>query len=190
MNISALCLPAHKGLYGPQGVGAIIFKSDNLEHSVIEGGTGINSLEPSMPDFLPEMHEAGTLSTPAIAGWCEALKWIISLDINKIRMHEEDLYNTAIDLLKENSSIILHKMNDYPGNTLLFNVINKSPAYISEELNKKGICTRSGLHCSPLAHKSINTAPIGATRISFSVFNSRNDVYQLVEALENIIKKK
>ena len=51
-------------------------------------------------------------------------------------MHEEDLYNTAIDLLKENSSIILHKMNDYPGNTLLFNVINKSPAYISEELNK------------------------------------------------------
>lgn len=190
MNISALCFPAHKGLYGPQGAGAIIFSEDNFERTVIEGGTGINSLEPNMPDFLPEIHEAGTLSTPVIAGWCEALKWIKSLDINKIRLHEEDLYKVCINLFKENYHIITYEMNDYAGNTLLFNVKNKSAAQISDLLNKKGICTRSGFHCSPLAHKSLKTGEGGAVRVSFSVFNSRNDVYELVDAINDIVKKK
>ena len=190
MNIGALCFPAHKGLYGPQGAGAIVFNNDNFERTVIEGGTGINSKEPNMPDFLPEIHEAGTLSTPAIAGWCESLKWIKSLDISKIRMHEEDLYDTCINLLKENNQVITYEMNDYAGNTLLFNVNNKSAAYISELLNKKGICTRSGFHCSPLAHKSLKTGEGGAVRVSFSVFNSRNDVYGFIDALNDIIKKK
>jgi cysteine desulfurase family protein len=190
MNISALCFPAHKGLYGPQGAGAIIFSEDNFERTVIEGGTGINSLEPNMPDFLPEIHEAGTLSTPVIAGWCEALKWIKSLDINKIRLHEEDLYKVCINLFKENDHIITYEMNDYAGNTLIFNVKNKSAAQISDLLNKKGICTRSGFHCSPLAHKSLKTGEGGAVRVSFSVFNSRNDVYELVDAINDIVKKK
>jgi selenocysteine lyase/cysteine desulfurase len=143
-----------------------------------------------MPDFLPEIHEAGTLSTPVIAGWCEALKWIKSLDINKIRLHEEDLYKVCINLFKENDHIITYEMNDYAGNTLLFNVKNKSAAQISDSLNKKGICTRSGFHCSPLAHKSLKTGEGGAVRVSFSVFNSRNDVYELVDAINDIVKKK
>ena len=65
MHIDALCLPAHKGLYGPQGLGIIIFGDNIIGRTVIEGGTGINSLELNMPDFLPEAYEAGTLSTPS-----------------------------------------------------------------------------------------------------------------------------
>ncbi len=189
MNINALCFPAHKGLYGPQGVGAIVFNIDNIKRTIIEGGTGINSLEANMPDFLPEMLEPGTLPTPAIAGWCEALKWIKSVDIKKIKMHEDDLYMTAIKSLREVENIKIYEMNKNPGNTILFNLGEIPSSSVSELLNKKGVCTRSGFHCSPLGHKALDTGKNGAVRASFSVFNTRNDIYQLCEELKEISKK-
>ena len=190
MNIDALCIPAHKGLYGPQGVGAVIFNTDKFERSVIEGGTGVNSLEENMPDFLPELFEAGTLPTPAIAGFCEALKWLISLDINKIRAHEQDLYELTKSLFSENKRIIPYYMNEYSGNTLLFNVKGIPSSKVSESLNKRGICVRSGFHCSPLAHKLLNTGDGGAVRVSFGIYNSRSDVYQLMDAVNELSVKK
>lgn len=188
MNIDALCIPSHKGLYGPQGAGAIIFNSDAIYRTVIEGGTGINSLETVMPDFLPERFEAGTLSTPVIAAWGEGLKWLRAIGISKIRRYEEELYELCKGLLSKNEQITLYEMNNYSGNTLLFNIIGYSPSKIASLLNEKEIAVRSGFHCSPLAHRQLNTGENGAVRVSFSVFNSRNDINQLYEALSEIIK--
>lgn len=189
MHIDALCLPAHKGLYGPQGVGAIIYNTNKQLKTVIEGGTGINSLEETMPDFLPEMQEAGTLSTPAISGWCEALKWIKSLDIGKIRLHEEDLYKLCLKNLRENSKIITYEMSNSPGNTLLFNIKSKTASLVCELFDKYNICLRGGFHCAPLAHNLLKTGENGAVRISFSVFNTRNELYQFFDVLNDITKK-
>lgn len=185
MNISALCIPGHKGLYGPQGIAAVIFNSIP-KRSVIEGGTGVNSLDENMPNFLPEMLEAGTLSTPAISGWCEALKWLKRIGIDKIRQHEMDLYDYALKILKKNKNIIVYEMNNYSGSTLLFNHSKKTSEEIAYILNEHNIAVRSGFHCSPLAHKALNTSESGAVRISFSVFNSYNDVNILSEELNKI----
>ena len=190
MNIDALCIPAHKGLYGPQGLGMIIFGQNGFGTSIIQGGTGINSTEPYMPDFLPEAFEAGTLSTPLIAGLCEGLKWLKSINIDHIRSYEEGLYKTTCDLLKSNNNIVLYEMNSYPGNTLLFNVIGKSSASVASALDKRKICVRSGFHCSPLAHKCLNTGNGGALRIGFSVFNTQKEVYCFYDALCEIINEK
>ena len=191
MNINALCIPAHKGLYGPQGVGAILYNDiDKFQRTIIEGGTGINSLEDSMPDFLPEMQEGGTLSTPSIAGWCEALKWIKSLDIDKIRSHEEDLYSICLNKLKENNNIITYESGKCLGNTLIFNVKNATPSLICHEFDKNKICLRGGFHCTPLGHKFFNTGEFGAIRISFSVFNTRSEVYHFIDVLNEITTKK
>ena len=46
------------------------------------------------------------------------------------------------------------------------------PSEFSYYLAEKGIKTRSGLHCAPLAHKTINTYPSGTVRLSLSYFNS------------------
>lgn len=188
MNINALCFPAHKSLYGPQGVGAVIYNNIEPKRTIIEGGTGINSKEPYMPDFLPEELEAGTLQTPSIAGWCETIKWLNGLDINKVRLHEEELYNTCKSLLEENSKVKLYIMNRYAGNTLLFNIKNKSASSIAMELDKKEICVRSGFHCAPLAHNLLQTGENGAVRVSFSVFNTKNDVFDLCDAIKAITK--
>ena len=190
MNIDALCLPAHKGLYGPQGLGMLILGDDRLGDTFAEGGTGINSLESEMPDFLPERYEAGTMSTPLISGLSESLKWLKSVDINKIRAHEESLYTTACDLLEANENITLYKMNPYPGNTLMFNIKGASSAWVAKELDKREICVRSGFHCSPLAHKKLSTGASGAVRIGFSAFNTKKEIYSFCDALCDIIKGK
>ena len=190
MNIDALCIPGHKGLYGPQGVGAIIYGSDKVGRTLIEGGTGINSLETSMPDFLPERYEAGTLATPCIAGLAEALKWLKTVGTEKIRSHEENLYVTLCDLLSEKEEITVYKMNAYPGNTLMFNIKNLSSATVASELDKRDICVRSGFHCSPYAHKLMKTGDGGAVRVGIGVFNKPADIYYLYEALCDIIKSK
>lgn len=190
MYISALCIPSHKGLYGPQGVGMIIFGENTVGRSIIEGGTGINSLELEMPDFLPEAYEAGTLSTPAIAGLNASLKWLKGLNINKVRAHDEELYDTLYNALKYNSNITVYKMNAYSGTTLSFNINGLSSSYVSSELDKRDICVRSGFHCSPLAHKMLNTGESGAIRVGLSVFNTKNDIYELCNAIDYIYKLK
>lgn len=189
MNISALCIPGHKGLYGPQGVGAIIFGENVIGRSIFEGGTGINSLELNMPDFLPEAYEAGTLSTPAIVGLNESLKWLKSLNIDKVRAHEEELYDTLYSILKDNCKIKIYKMNSYSGNTLSFNIEGLTSTYVASELSKRDICVRSGFHCSPLAHKLLNTGDSGAVRIGIGVFNTKNEIYTICDAIDEISKK-
>ena len=189
MSIDALCIPGHKSLYGPQGIGAIIFGNECIGATIIEGGTGINSLELDMPDFLPERYEGGTMSTPAIIGLAEGLKWLKSLDIDKIRMHEENLYSTFCDLFKENGKIKLYEMNDYAGNTIMFNIKGLSSSYVTSQLDKRDICVRGGYHCSPLAHRLLNTGDGGAVRVSFSVYNTKKEIYLLYDAICDITKK-
>ncbi|MBQ3040908.1 MAG: aminotransferase class V-fold PLP-dependent enzyme [Clostridia bacterium] len=189
MCIDALCIPAHKSLYGPQGLGMIIFNDDIIGKIIIEGGTGINSLESEMPDFLPERYEAGTMSTPLISGLYESLKWLTDIGIDNIRAYEEELYKTALDLLSINKRIIVYKMNSYPGNTLMFNIKGLPASIVSSELDKRGICTRGGFHCAPLAHQKLKTGPGGALRIGFSVFNTKKEIFSFYEAICEIIKE-
>jgi cysteine desulfurase family protein len=189
MNISALCIPSHKGLYGPQGVGAIIFNDSVIGRTIIEGGTGINSLDPKMPDFAPEAYEAGTPSTPSIAGLVASLKWLKDINIDKVRAHEEELYNILYNLLHSNDKVTVYKMNCYDGNTLMFNINGLSSASVGAELNRRDICVRSGFHCSPLAHRLLNTGDSGAVRVSLSVFNTKSDIYSFYDAIEDILSK-
>lgn len=190
MNINALCIPGHKSLYGPQGVGAIIFNSDLVGRSFIQGGTGINSLELEMPDILPEAYEAGTLSTPLIAGLCESLKWLKAIEIDKIRRYEEDLYSYLLKKLKSEENIVIYEGSSSPGNTLIFNVKGISSVDISNNLDVRGICTRSGFHCAPLAHNALNVGSDGAVRVSLGIYNTKNEINTLFDALIDIIQQK
>ena len=190
MNIDALCVPAHKSLYGPQGLGMIIFGSDNVGKSIIEGGTGINSLELTMPDILPEAYEAGTPSTPLIAGLLGSLKWLKAVESERICIYEEELYKYILNKMKSNERIKVYSGGNASGNTLLFNIDSLSSTAVSRELDKRGICVRSGYHCAPLAHKTLGVDSGGGVRISFSVYNTKNELNILYDALDEILKEK
>ena len=84
--------------------------------------------------------------------------------------------------------ITVYKINNYCGNTLCFNIKNMPSSIVSEKLNKKGICVRSGFHCSPLGHNVLKTGENGAVRIGISVFNTKNDIYSAYNVINSISK--
>ena len=61
-----IAMPGHKGLLGPQGTGILLCRES--PKPLLYGGTGSMSREQSMPDFLPDVGEAGTVNVPGIAG--------------------------------------------------------------------------------------------------------------------------
>ena len=192
-NISALCVPGHKGLYGIQGCGFTIYSQEYnrpeflKNNTFIEGGSGINSLDIEMPDVLPEHFEAGTISTPAIAGLCEGIKYIKNTGIETIRTNEHKLYRRLKEIMMNTKGVTVYADDLRESNILLFNVDNKSPNTVAEMLDNEGICVRSGFHCSPLAHKLLATGDNGAVRVSFGMYNTMSEIDEFYQVLKNII---
>ncbi len=175
MCIDALCVPAHKGLLGPQGCSAIIFGSGTVADTLVEGGNGVASLEGEMPEYSPERYESGTLPAPAIAGFCEGIKTVSELGIERIEEHEKKLFRLAAERLGNMSKIKLY-CPQYEGAVLLFNVDGYGSEEVAQRLSDAGICVRGGYHCSALGHETMGTLERGGVRASFGVFNSSADV--------------
>ena len=183
--IDILCLPAHKGLYSPQGCGIMILR-DGLSRltTLAEGGNGVNSLELSMGRSSPERYESGTLCTPAIAGLCAGLEFIKSFGIENVANHEKALWLRAYDRLSSTRGVTV--CDDSVGSVLLFN-INGIPAdEVGAELAKQGFCLRSGYHCSPLAHTALSTPEGGAVRAGFGIFNTKAETDRLCDKICDI----
>ncbi|MBQ9086497.1 MAG: aminotransferase class V-fold PLP-dependent enzyme [Clostridia bacterium] len=188
MNIDALCVPGHKGLYGPQGCGLVALGKEVLPDSLVEGGNGFHSLEGSMPDFPPERFEAGTLPTPAIAGLCEGIRSVNQLGIEEISAYEKKLYRAMRERLRSIPEVTLYA-SEYEGAVLLFSVTGISPERVGQRLNDLGICVRSGYHCSALGHKTLGTPEGGGIRVSFGIYNQLFEVDQMEQALRRIIRE-
>lgn len=188
MNIDALCVPGHKGLYGPQGCGVVALGKGILPDSLVEGGNGFHSLEGDMPKITPERFEAGTLPTPAIAGLCEGIRSVMELGVEEISAYEKKLYRAMRSRLEEIKGVKLY-VPEYEGATLLFSVEGVSSDRIGQRLNDLGICVRSGHHCSALGHKTLGTPEDGAVRISFGMYNQMYEVEETARALERIIRE-
>lgn len=185
MNIDALCLPGHKGLYGIQGCGAALLGENVVLDTLTEGGNGINSLDGFMPTLPPERYESGTLPTPSIAALCEGLKEIQKIGLDKIRNDEEKLWHYAYERLMSLDSLTVYEPN-HAGSVLTFN-INGIPAdRVAAQLGKMDICVRGGYHCSALGHRTLGTSRSGAVRLGFGIFNTQYDVDALTDALRRI----
>ncbi len=184
-NIDILCVPGHKGLYGFQGAAAIVLgNSDKSYRTLMEGGSGTDSVPLTMPEYYPDHFEAGTLPSPAIAAFGEGVRWVISNGTDAIRKHEEELCETMLEGLSSIKNVVLY--STALGTTVLFNIDGNSPAEISEICSKENICVRSGLHCAPLAHKTIGSFPSGGVRVGFSAFNTVADVKKMLYMLSKI----
>ncbi|HHT53600.1 MAG TPA: aminotransferase class V-fold PLP-dependent enzyme [Clostridiales bacterium] len=187
MNIDALCAPGHKGLLGPQGCGILALRSGVLLDTLTEGGNGVNSLEAGMPDFSPERYEAGTLAVPAIAGLSEGIKTITAHGIINIRAHANMLYHTLYDMLSSVRGVTIYAPA-HVGAVMLFNVRDIPSDTAARELDRAGICVRSGFHCSPLGHATLKTPADGAIRASFGIYNTQKDIESLWRTVRELAK--
>lgn len=186
-NIDVLCMPAHKGLYAPQGLGIMILGDGITLDTLIEGGNGVNSLDESMGLVHPERYEGGTLCTPALAGLCASLDFLSGIGYRQINTHEQMLWQRAYSQLSAISGITVYDAG-HKGAVLLWNIDGTDADTVGSELSRQGFCLRSGYHCAPLAHKALGTPQGGAVRMSFSLFNTQDEVDALCRTVREIIK--
>lgn len=173
LNAAFIAMPGHKGLYGPQGTGILICSSESK--TIIEGGTGSESRKFSMPEFLPDRLEAGTHNVAGIAGLNEGIKFVENNTTSAILDHERNLIKYIISGIKGNSSVKLYA-SEFPDSGVLsmnFDAVDCETA--AQLMAEQGIAVRAGLHCAPLAHKTVGTLEQGTVRVSVSAMTSKKE---------------
>jgi len=190
-GISVLCAPGHKGLYGPQGSGFAAF-SDDFDFSRLKpsayGGNGKNSAELDMGHEPPDSYETGTLATPAIVGLGEGIRFVKSRKRETVELQENQLFLKAKKALASIPRVRLYLPEARKGSLLLLGFEGVSPSKIAERLSDHGICTRAGLHCAPLAHRTLGTGG-DALRVSFSVMNTAAEIEAFAYVLQSILRE-
>lgn len=194
INADVLAFTGHKGLMGPQGTGGFLItdRAAAITSPLIEGGTGSSSHIESQPDILPDKYESGTLNAAGIAGLKAGIEFINSTVIENIRLHEKGLTERFLTGLSSIEGITVYGPNDSSRqtSTISLNIKDCDPSEISYILDSEfGIMTRSGMHCTPSAHKTIGTFPRGTVRFSFGYFNTDEEVDYALDALYKISKR-
>ena len=193
MGIDGLAFPGHKGLLGPQGIGGLVV-TDALAAALeplVSGGTGSLSESLSMPPFLPDRLEAGTLNLPGIFGLGAALDYLAEQG-EALRAREKKLSRHLWYRMKELEEDGLRVLgtDDPHGRTGVVSVDflradNGEMAFRLEQ--EYGVLTRVGLHCAPLAHRALGTFPRGAVRFSVGAFTTFADIDYAAGAVEAML---
>ena len=182
-----VCMSGHKSLYGPMGTGVLILNNRNIK-PLLYGGTGTESVKKSQPEGLPEKFESGTQNMNGISGLKAGVDFVKNRGIKNIYNHEYKLAKRLFNGLANNRKVITYnKSFDYGkvAPVVSFNIDGVYSEDLVAKLNKYGIMTRGGLHCSPLAHKTMNTIENGTVRVVPGAFNTINDINYLL----NVIRK-
>lgn len=192
MNIGILAFPGHKGLLGPQGTGGLYIREDLKLEGFMQGGTGSASHSLIQPDIFPDKFESGTANAPGIVGLGAGIKYILDRGINSIREYEERLTEHFIEEAKKIDGIKLYGPLNIreQGGVVSLNIKDADSSEVSYILDQEyDIAVRPGLHCAPLAHKTIGTLEQGAVRFSFGIFNSHEEIELSIKALRDIAKE-
>ncbi len=185
-NIDMIATSGHKSLHGIQGSGFLLCKNNIKLTPIIIGGTGTNGLSLQPPMDIPDGMEAGTLNSPSICALKAGVEWTYK-NFNKLNSRISRL----TEALKEGLSTI-EGLKVYSANNgiLLCNFSKISCSDLSDALSHQyGICIRSGLHCAPLMHKLLKTAPSGAARFAIGYNNSLTDIEKTIDAMIDLSHK-
>lgn len=183
--IDMLALPAHKGLHGLPGVGALLVSKGVPLYPVKFGGTGTASDNVYQGNDFPEDFEAGTVNLPGIAAFLRAAR-LAKTEMKARQKTICDLSRRAIAQLKALNGVTIYTPQSSFGGIICFNVENMSCHQVANILSEHyNICVRSGLHCAPLVAGYIG-AKSGTVRASLSFDNTAPEIDFFVRAIAEI----
>ena len=188
MSIDLLAFPGHKGLLGPQGTG-VLMVSEGIElKPLYHGGTGSSSELIEQPNQLPERLESGTLNTPGIAGLLAGLNAVKKMGLYEIRKHEQKLTEILVNRLNQIDYVHVYGPEKRLA-VIPFTIDGIDAQEIAIILDQHyEIAVRAGLHCTPLGHETIGTSRTGTVRLSVGPYNTEDEVYKVIEAIEEIVE--
>ncbi len=175
----------HKTLLGPPGVGGLVLADDRLPQAIV-GGTGVRSEEVLHPADLPLRHEAGTPDTPAIAGLAAGVRLVLERGVEAEGARRGRLVRRLVERLASIPGVSLSPVagGDDRVGIVAFTLVGWTPGDLGDALLRSfDIEVRTGLHCAPLVHGALGTAPLGTVRASVGWANTASDVDALAQAL-------
>lgn len=192
MNIDLLAFPGHKGLMAPQGTGVLYIREGIELNHMKEGGTGSKSESLLQPEIVPDRYESGTPNTPGIVGLGAGIKYILDIGMKRIRRHEEELTEYMLKELEKIDKVKIYGPKDAKKQSAVISINigdldSSEVSYILDEAFD--IAVRSGLHCAPLAHKTLGTFEQGTVRFSIGYFNKKQDIDDAVTAIKKICEE-
>ncbi|MFL0801598.1 MAG: cysteine desulfurase [Agarilytica sp.] len=178
----------HK-LYAPTGVGVLWGKEALLNEMppYHYGGEMIEAVSFSGTTFnrLPYKFEAGTPNICGAIGLAAAIDYVESFDRDAVQAHEQAILEYAIKKASEFPGLVRVGYSKNATGVLSFVVEGTHPADIGMLLDQQGVAVRTGHHCAqPLMERF--KVP-GTVRASFSMYNTKQDVDRLFEALKKVM---
>ena len=190
-SLCAVCMPGHKGLLGPQGTGILILPGEKLPRPLLQGGTGSASSSLEQPAFLPDRLESGTPNVPGIAGLYAGIRYLLDRGVESIRRHEASCLQACVSSLTTipNLEIFSSDIPERQAGVLSIRLPQQSSEILAQALADREVCVRGGLHCAPLAHKSVGTETTGTVRLSFGPYNTSGEILQACEIIRDVVSK-
>ncbi|HEX9091770.1 MAG TPA: aminotransferase class V-fold PLP-dependent enzyme, partial [Anaerolineales bacterium] len=148
MNINMLAFSGHKGLFGPHGTGGLVINPKVKLETLIEGGSGVESIPETMPKVLPQRLEAGTQNAAGIAGLLAGAGFVLEHGVETIRKHEMAMTELLIGKLRETPGLDILGPADLSLRTSVvsFTVRGYVPDQLAAVLDQVfDIATRAGL---------------------------------------------
>ncbi len=178
---------AHKML-GPTGVGVLYAREEILNEMepINFGGEMISEVRFDFADWaeLPMKFEAGTPNIADLVAFAPALDYLSKIGMDKIRQHEIEITTYGLEELRKLDYIkIFGPDNPLDRGGVISFVDNKiHPHDLAQFLDSKGVAVRAGHHCAQPLVKLLGVPSMA--RASFYIYNSRDEVDKLVEALK------
>ncbi|MEW6263985.1 MAG: aminotransferase class V-fold PLP-dependent enzyme [Thermodesulfobacteriota bacterium] len=192
MPWALMAFTGHKSLLGPPGTGGLVVGQEVKLEPWKLGGTGIHSEYEEMPDIWPLKFEAGTQNYPGLAGLAASVEYVLERGVDFFSQVKNNLAQELIGQLAAKQGISLYSPlnRKNPCGIVSFTIAGWTPREIGYILQESfQIRVRTGLHCAPLMHRALGTFPDGTIRVSFSTFNTIEEVNEFMAALHAITTK-
>lgn len=189
-HVDAVTFTGHKALMGPTGIGGLVLRRGLDVRPTRFGGTGVDSSSLVHTDSYPERLEAGTINLIGIIGLSAGIRYIMTRGIQNTYRNEMALIRRLRDGLAGLKRVRLYCADNLDNHVavLLCNIDGMNPHDFGDILGADfNIATRSGLHCAPLVHVDLGTAPLGAVRLSLGPFNVSEEIDAVVCAVNEIV---
>lgn len=181
---------SHK-MYGPTGVGVLYGKYDVLDAMPPYQGGGEMirqvTFENSSYNALPHKFEAGTPNIAGVIGFGKAIDYLQAKDKQQLMRDEADLFAYAEQALSTLPQVsILAKDAKHRTSVISFTVEDIHPHDLGTILDTDGVAIRAGHHCAMPLMDYLGLS--STARISFAIYNTKEDVDRVVEALKKAIE--
>ncbi len=191
LDADFLVFSGHKML-APLGIGILYGKKEILNdmNPFIMGGDMIEFVYEQNTTYapLPNKFEAGTQNVEGVIGLGAAIDYIEQIGYDEIHKIEAEVVDYAREQLKKLDYITLYMTPNKQNHSsvISFNIKGVHPHDVASILDNYSVCVRSGNHCAQPLLRSIG---IDSTcRASFYFYNSKEDVDNLIKALEQAYK--